>query len=138
MNITKSTSIQELLEFRGSKPLISLRVDLDVRQVADSLFRNRISGVPIVDRNDNDLGVYTERDSNRFLALGGDPDEVLVSEVMTKIATVKKTPAGLTVVQLVKDMAGRRHGFITDGNGNTKTLLTHRDILNFVFADLLD
>lgn len=138
MNITRETLITDLLDYRGRRPLLALRDDLHVRQVADFLLRKQISGVPIVDRNSNDLGAFTERDSNRFLAEGGDPNEILVAEAMTKSAIIKKTPIGLSVVQLVKDMAGHRHGFISDGDGNTKHLITHRDIVNFVFSDLLN
>ena len=45
-----------------TKEVITVNQDLAVEKLAEILWENRISGAPVVDENDNVVGVVTESD----------------------------------------------------------------------------
>jgi CBS domain-containing protein len=104
-----------------------------LQSAAERMWRHQ-TGSLLVMESDRLLGIITERDLLRAVALGADPAASTVDEAMT--TEVFTVPPGMDLREAAREMAARwiRHLPVTDG-GRVLGVVSMRDITG-VFAAL--
>jgi CBS domain-containing protein len=99
-----------------------------LREVARSLYLDDV-GAAVVSDGKTVLGIISERDVVRQLALDDDPDKTVTSKAMTRhIATARPEDSLLDVVFQMVD-ASVRHIPVVDADGDVVGMVSIRDVL---------
>jgi CBS domain-containing protein len=114
--------------------LITLSPDMDVVDAIDVLLRHRISGAPVVDRDGNFMGIFSERSCMRFVvdaAYDQLPSNVLMSFVDTDPPTIDEETDLLTIAQTFLDSSCRRLP-VLDNRGKLCGQISRRDVMRAI------
>ena len=147
-----------------TKNVLSVHQDLGVRELADFLAENEITGVPVVGDEDELVGVVTatdiaerSRDGLDFAVERSDPrfyvrafddqldveemkglhienDELLVRDIMTPV--VLSVGAGTPVPEIAREMvAGHVHRLFVTRGGKVVGIVSALDLVKLLIAD---
>jgi CBS domain-containing protein len=115
----------------------TVSADTSVADAIDTMLDRRVGAVAVVDAQFRVIGIFTERDVLRKVALSGrSPHNIVVAEVMTRhveMATPSTTAAEALTVMID---AHFRHLPIVDANGLLLGMLSIRNLLEDKVADL--
>lgn len=114
------------------KTPIAVAPDARVKDVLDTLVKNVIGCVFVVDNNEI-VGVFTERDA--LLRLSTDVDEFAdlpVSEVMTPQVKSLEADAKIAFAVRMMDQGGYRHVPVVSSDGSFEGVVSARDILRYL------
>ncbi|GIW98980.1 MAG: inosine-5-monophosphate dehydrogenase [Pirellulaceae bacterium] len=113
--------------------LVTLSPDQDVFQAIDVLLRRRISGAPVVSKEGQFLGVFSESSCMRFVinaAYDSLPDASLLPFVDPNPPTIRSDTDLLTICQTFLDQATRRLPVVDDGR--LVGMVSRRDVMRVV------
>lgn len=111
--------------------LITLSPEMDVLDAIDVLLKHRISGAPVVDRNGQFLGIFSEKSCMRFIldaTYEQRPSNVLLSFVDRSPPTITEDTDLLTIAETFVDAACRRLP-VLDERGRLIGQISRRDIM---------
>ncbi len=114
--------------------LITLSPEMDVLDAIDLLLRHRISGAPVVDRDDRFLGIFSEKSCMLFVvnaAYEELPSNTLMSFVDATPPIINEDTDLLTIAQTFLDAACRRLP-VLDEKGRLCGQISRRDIMRAV------
>ncbi|QEG01625.1 inosine 5'-monophosphate dehydrogenase [Stieleria maiorica] len=114
--------------------LTTLSPDMDVLEALDVLLRHRISGAPVVDRDDRFLGIFSEKSCIRFVvdaAYEQMPTNNLMSFVDRDPPTIEARTDLLTIAQTFLDASCRRLP-VLDANRRLLGQISRRDVMREV------
>ena len=114
--------------------LITLSPTMDVLDAVDVLLQHRISGAPVVDKDDTFLGIFSEKSCMQFVvnaAYEQLPAGELMSFVDKDPPTINVETDLLTIAQTFLDAACRRLPVIDD-YGKLIGQISRRDIMRVV------
>lgn len=117
-----------------AKKLITFKPDTNVLSAIHTLLTNNISGAPVVDDDDNLVGVLSEKDCLRTVLESSYHDEVgeLVSELMSKEVETIHVEASIFDVA-AKFMESRFRRFpVVDQDGLLVGQVSRRDVLRAI------
>ena len=105
--------------------------DSTVSEIADMMDLQDIGAVPIINENNQLIGVVSERDIVRKLVKNGrDSDLVTAKDIMTsKVITVTKKTSQIDALKLMQTNK-IRHLPIIDDNQKLINFISHRDIVD--------
>jgi len=110
-----------------TQTVITAKEDMILTNVIKLLLRWHISGIPIVDDDNNILGIITEHDVVNF-TLSGNAADTKAGEVMTK--QVETCAPDTLFVQIVNDFASKQIRRIpVVENGKVVGIISRRDII---------
>ena len=76
--------IKDILARKGGK-VVTLKSDQSILEAAQEMVRHKIGAILVVDDNNAPIGIFSERDFTRMVALEGcDSQNTALSEAMTK------------------------------------------------------
>ncbi len=108
-------------------PVVVARSDMIVTDVIKLLLRWHISGLPVVDSEENLVGIVTEHDLMNF-AMSGEAADTQVSQVMT--TKVETYAPDTLVAEVINHFASRRIRRVpVVENGKVIGIISRRDIL---------
>lgn len=114
--------------------LITLSPEMDAFDAIDVLLKNRISGAPVVDSDNQFLGIFSEKSCMRFVvdaAYEQLPSNALMSFVDTKATVIHEDTDFLTITQTFVDASCRRLP-VLDECGRLRGQISRRDIMRCV------
>ncbi|MEL6110633.1 MAG: CBS domain-containing protein [Planctomycetota bacterium] len=114
--------------------LTTLSPEMDVLDALDVLLRNRISGAPVVDRDERFLGIFSEKSCIRFVvdaAYEQMPPSNLMSFVDRDPPTIDASTDLLTIAQTFLDASCRRLP-VLDGDNRLIGQISRRDVMREV------
>jgi CBS domain-containing protein len=110
-----------------TQTVITVKEDLILTDVIKLLLRWHISGIPVVDDDNNLLGIITEHDVVNF-TISGNAADTKAREVMTK--HVETCAPDTLFAQIVNDFASRQIRRIpVVENGKVVGIVSRRDII---------
>ena len=114
---------------------VKVTPDMDIYAAAHEILVNQVSGVTVVDENDQLVGVLSELDCLRAIVTavynGGDPGGALVGDMMTtNVDSNSPDEDVITVAKSMLETKHRRRPVLE--NGELKGQLTCRQILKAV------
>ena len=110
-----------------TQTVITVKEDMILTDVIKLLLRWHISGIPVVDDDNNLLGIITEHDVVNF-TLSGNAADTKAREVMTK--QVETCAPDTLFVQIVNDFASKQIRRIpVVENGKVVGIISRRDII---------
>lgn len=118
-----------------SKSLVTFREDTTIRQAMDKMLEYKISGAPVVDSNQNVLGMFSESDALRAIlkmVYHEDDGVQLVKEFMRSPVDTVHEDTGLVDVASIFIRDGRRRLPVVNDNGLLVGQVSRRDILQQV------
>lgn len=118
--------------------LITLSPEMDALDAIDVLLRHRISGAPVVDRDGQFLGIFSERSSISFIvdaAYEQMPSNSLMSFVDTAPPTIDEDTDLLCIAQTFLDSSCRRLP-VVDSRGRLCGQISRRDVMRAVRQQL--
>jgi predicted transcriptional regulator len=118
--------------------LITLSPEMDALDAIDVLLRHRISGAPVVDRDGQFLGIFSERSSISFIvdAVYDElPSSSLMAFVDTTPPTIDEDTDLLCIAQTFLDSSCRRLPVI-DSRGRLCGQISRRDVMRAVRQQL--
>ncbi len=122
--------MQTLKEMLTGRKLFTVKTNQSIQSVVNYMAENNIGLVPVLDENDQLVGVFSERDLvKRVIAKGLDTASTLVSQVMStdlKIAMVDET---YNSCMAKMREAKIRHLLVVEGN-SLAGVLSMRDLMN--------
>jgi CBS domain-containing protein len=100
----------EVSEYMQTKP-ITVRPSMNVYEAAQKIMENKVSGVAVVDENNNLVGMLSELDCLQAIVSavynGNSPGAALVEDVMTKDVEVNKP--GDDIIDVASSMLDHKH-----------------------------
>jgi CBS domain-containing protein len=128
VEITSRMLVREAM----SSPVISVREDADVVDVAGTMKNNRVGAVIITNRQGKPVGIVTERDIvTRLVSEGRAPKAVIAKEIMSSpLRMVEPDMNLMDALRLMDKLNVRRLGVIY--KGDLVGLITDRDIIRLV------
>ena len=110
-----------------TQTVITVKEDLILTDVIKLLLRWHISGIPVVDDDNNLLGIITEHDVVNF-TISGNAADTKAREVMTK--QVETCAPDTLFEQIVNDFASRQIRRVpVVENGKVVGIISRRDII---------
>jgi CBS domain-containing protein len=110
--------------------LVTLHPDTEILRAVHTLLKNDIAAAPVVDENENLVGILTERDCMRVVLNAGYYSEYggQVSEFMSK--DVETIAAEESIVDAAKLFFGERfHRYPVIENGRLVGQISRRDVM---------
>jgi|TARA_B110000503_G_scaffold141833_1_gene236596 CBS domain-containing protein len=109
----------EVSQYMQHKP-VTVMADMNIYDASRKILENKVSGVVVVDADNNLVGMLSELDCLRALITsvynGADPGGALVSEIMTTEVEVNQpTDDIVTVATSMLDHKHRRRPIVVDG-----------------------
>lgn len=128
VEITSKMLVREAM----SSPVISVREDADVVDVAIMMKNNRVGAIIITNRQGKPVGIVTERDIvTRLVSEGRAPKAVIAKEIMSSpLRMVEPDMNLIDALRLMDKLNVRRLGVIY--KGDLVGLITDRDIIRLV------
>ena len=117
------------------RPAVCLGEDATIRE-AITLMAEREIGAVLVEREGKAVGIFTERDVLRRVALGGMDQSRPVREVMTKDPETLGAGDGIAFALNKMIGGGYRHVPVVDDTGRPVAVLSLREVVSFI-VDLL-
>ena len=119
-----------------SATVLTVRDDLTVRQVAEVLDENEISGAPVLDDEGSLLGVVSLRDVARSLddPAAGDRPELTVRRIMTPIADTVTEEVPVPEIARIM-VANKYHRMVVTRREKPVGIVSSMDLLRLI-ADL--
>lgn len=121
-------------DYMTIKPhLISFNPDTRIFFVIKTLIQRSISGAPVVDENDNLVGVISEKDCLKVLlemTMHEMPGGTVEKYMSTAVISIDEGKSILDAVQMFQDSNFRRFPVVR--NGKLVGLITRRDILRAI------
>ena len=120
--------------------LLTLSPEMDAFDAIDMLLRNRISGAPVVDGENQFLGIFSEKSCMRFVvdaAYEQLPSNQLMAFVDTNPPTITMETDFLAIAQTFLDAACRRLP-VLDDQGRLCGQISRRDIMRVVREHIHD
>ncbi|NND96730.1 MAG: CBS domain-containing protein [Pirellulaceae bacterium] len=114
--------------------LITLSPEMDAFDAIDVLLQNKISGAPVVDSDNQFLGIFSEKSCMRFVvdaAYESLPSNKLIAFVDTDPPTIKLETDFLTIAQTFLNASCRRLP-VLDDQGRLRGQISRRDIMRTV------
>ncbi len=114
--------------------LTTLSPDMDVLEALDVLLQHRISGAPVVDRDDRFLGIFSEKSCIRFVvnaAYEQMPSNNVMAFVDTDPPTIGARTDLLSIAQTFLDASCRRLP-VLDSNRRLLGQISRRDVMREV------
>jgi len=105
--------------------------DDEIKTVIEKLAEYKISGLPVIDENENLVGVISEKDVINVL-LSGNVNNTKVKEIMTKKVVSCDLMAPLEQVSMIIAHNNFRRVPITD-KGKLVGLISRSDIIDFFY-----
>ena len=103
----KQLSVQHVMDSK----ILSLPPDYPVRELASSMLRNMLRGVPVVDKDNKLLGVISQGDIVGLVARGIDPERVVVSDIMCRYPVTVYSNSNI-LLAIHKMLGNRLHRII--------------------------
>lgn len=126
--------VADILKEKGSC-VITVAPDAPLTEAASLLYRNRIGLLVVCDERGGVVGVLSERDVVRVVALDAANLETLaVRDVMSEKVVSCSGADSPKVVQNVMNLHGVRHMPVVD-RGKLKGLVSSRDLLKYVLVE---
>ncbi len=127
------SEIGSLKKVKLNLPFKQFGPDSTVSEIADIMDLQDIGAVPVVDENNQLMGVLSERDIVRKLVkTGRDSDLVTAKDIMTsKVITVTKKTSQIDALNLMKSN-NIRHLPVVDENQKLINFISLRDIVDSV------
>ncbi|MFT5804796.1 MAG: CBS domain-containing protein [Candidatus Paceibacteria bacterium] len=130
---SKSKSV-EVREYMERKP-VTVTAEMNIYDASQKILEHKISGVAVVDADNNLVGILSELDCMRALVTsvynGSDPGGALVKDVMTANVEVNKPDDDIiSVASSMLDHKHRRRPVVVDGK--LVGQLTCRQILSAI------
>jgi predicted transcriptional regulator len=113
--------------------LISFKPDTRIHFVIKTLIQRSISGAPVIDENDNLVGIISEKDCLKVLmemAMHDMPGGTVEKYMSTSISFIEESKSIMDAVQMFQDSNFRRFPVVKDGK--LVGLITRRDILRAI------
>ena len=131
-DLSLDLSAKMLVREAMSSPVISVDENEDIVQVANRMREQRVGAVIVVNRNEDPVGIVTERDIvTRVVADGVDPNMLVASKVMTSPLKMVEPELGLMDAMKMMDRENiRRLGVIY--KGELVGIVTDRSIIRLV------
>ena len=109
----------EVSQYMQHKP-ITVMADMNIYDASRKILENKVSGVVVIDANNNLVGMLSELDCLRALVTsvynGADPGGALVKDIMTLDVEVTPPPDDIvTVAASMLDHKHRRRPIVVDG-----------------------
>ena len=109
----------EVSQYMQHKP-ITVMADMNIYDASRKILENKVSGVVVIDANNNLVGMLSELDCLRALVTsvynGADPGGALVKDIMTLDVEVNHpTDDIVTVAASMLDHKHRRRPIVVDG-----------------------
>ncbi len=105
--MTKSV---EVVNYMLAKP-ITVKPDINVHEAAQKILENKVSGVAVVDADNNLVGMLSELDCLQAIVSavynGNSPGAALVEDIMTKDVEVNKP--GDDIIDVASSMLDHKH-----------------------------
>ena len=114
--------------------LITLRPEMDAFDAIDVLLQNKISGAPVVDEDNQFLGIFSEKSCMQLVvnaAYEQLPSNALMAFVNTNPPTITEATDFLSIAQTFLDAACRRLP-VLDDSGRLRGQISRRDIMRAV------
>jgi CBS domain-containing protein len=134
--IEKSLLKDRVSDLKPKSPPIVVAPDARIKDVLDTLVKNVIGCVFIVENNEI-VGVFTERDALMRLSTNVDEfADLPVSDVMT--VPVKSLQADVKIAFAVRmmDQGGYRHVPVLTSDGSFEGVFSARDILRYLHGKM--
>ncbi len=134
-------TVKDLLDKKGTG-VASMKKNGSVLEAAKKMNDQRIGSLVIVE-GDNVVGIFTERDIlTRVVATGGDPEKILVGEVMTSPIACCRRDTTLEECRAVMTKKHIRHlpvvednkllGIITSGDIVAQKIDAHEETIRYL------
>ena len=117
----------ELRVLRKRKPLTA-QVDTSLRVVLETMGRERIGAMPVVDDKGKPLGIFTQSDVLRRVVLGGANMDGPVSDVMSSGPVTLPETASAYDAMLAMAQRAIRHVLMEDAAGCVSGVVSERDL----------
>lgn len=117
----------ELRVLRKRKPLTAL-ADTPLRTVLETMGRERIGAMPVVDAQGKPLGIFTQSDVLRRVVLGGANMDGPVSDVMSSGPVTLPESASAYDAMLAMAQRAIRHVLMEDAAGSVSGVVSERDL----------
>jgi CBS domain-containing protein len=111
-----------------TSPVLATTSRASVRDIANELVKNEISGMPVADHAGNVLGVITEGDLLAVLAEGKKLDALTAEDIMSKEPVTVDVKAPMTKVMRILSEEGILRVPVTDG-GKLVGIVSREDII---------
>ena len=106
---------REMTEIIRSQTPHCLPPTASIQEACETMWRERIGAILIVDEGGDLVGIFTGRDAVRCLAEGSDPVATLLDAVMTRDpATMPPRSTAIEALRLMRD-GGFRHVPVVEG-----------------------
>lgn len=124
----------EVREYMSTSP-VTMRPEMNIYQAAHAILANKISGAPVIDENQNLIGVLSELDCLRAILKSiytdGTPGTALVGEMMSREVEINHPHDNIVdIANSMLDHKHRRRPIVV--HGKLVGQLTCRQILNAV------
>jgi CBS domain-containing protein len=113
------------------KPVLTTTPRASVRDIAIKLLANRISGMPVTDRDGTVLGVITEENILRALMEQKGLEALSAQDIMSKDLVAVRTETSLEGVMQILHDEGIRRVPVTD-NGRLVGIISRADVIRVV------
>ena len=117
-------SVKDLI----SKAVVYARPDDSIKKVAEIMYSNNVGSVLILDESNRLVGIFTERDLVRVVALGIDLNKPVKEVMSTKVITASLNDS---IVDAANKMLENwiRHLPVVDEKGRPVGVVSIRDVL---------
>lgn len=100
---------REMTEIIRNRQPVCLRADANVRQACETMHKNRIGAILVIDEGGQLIGIFTGRDAIGCISRGMDAAETILRDVMTRDpATMPPRSTAVEALRLMHD-GGFRH-----------------------------
>lgn len=116
-----------------SKTIVSVPPNTPIRKVVEVMYGKSIGSVLVLDDQGRPLGIFTERDLVRVIALGIDLDTPIEKVMSTRLITASVNES---VVEVAHKMVENwvRHLPVLDESGKVVGVISIRDVLRAYVA----
>lgn len=108
--------------------IITAKVDTGIRDVAKIMYENNIGSIIIVDELNNIVGIFTERDLVKVVALGIDLDAPIKNVMTTNVITAQPND-DITTIAITMLEKGIRHIPVVNKDNRVVGIISIRDVL---------
>ncbi|TNF31559.1 MAG: CBS domain-containing protein [Deltaproteobacteria bacterium] len=116
------------------KQLLTAKQGMSLRNVHNMMCDCHVGSVLILAEDGSAAGIITERDFLfKIAGKGIDFDSTLVDDYMTSHPTTVEHTATLQQAMQCMNLGGFRHVIIVDEKNKVKTLISIKDVLNFLY-----
>lgn len=130
-------TVNDILKFRASNEIYQVRPDISVYDAVKVMGEHNAGSVLVMDRDDNMLGILTERDYARKIVLKGKRStDTLVSEIMTPAEKIIHVSRDTSIQECMEKMSGKkiRHLPVLE-NGKPVSVISIGDVVSLLIRE---